>query len=92
MILIGVGQGLAFNPLTNAGIANVTNDIAGSASGVVNVVHQIGSSVGLSITIALTAGIASPIDSYNHSVYILLVLAIISLIFCFNIDHITKNN
>ena len=46
MVLLGVGQGLAFAPMTSAGIARVTAKDAGAASGLVNTAHQLGSSLG----------------------------------------------
>lgn len=55
MILIGVSQGLTLSPLTSSGVARVDHSDAGAASGVVNVAHQIGSSVGLSALIAIAA-------------------------------------
>lgn len=63
MVIIGIGQGFTLSPLTVAGVANTDKEIAGSASGVVNMVHQIGSSVGLSIITALTANLISPVLS-----------------------------
>ncbi|MEE6681361.1 MFS transporter [Pediococcus pentosaceus] len=53
--------------------------IAGSASGVVNMVHQIGSSVGLSIITALTANLISPVLSYDHAIIIMAVFMLISV-------------
>ncbi|AXB79473.1 MFS transporter [Novosphingobium sp. P6W] len=58
MLLIGVSQGLTLSPLTSAGVAGVDDADAGAASGAVNVAHQIGSSVGLSVLVAI-AGTAS---------------------------------
>lgn len=55
MLLIGVSQGLTLSPLTSAGVANVDPRHAGAASGAVNAAHQIGSSVGLSILVAISA-------------------------------------
>jgi EmrB/QacA subfamily drug resistance transporter len=55
MVLIGAGQGLAFAPLTAAGIARVTADDAGAASGLVNTAHQIGSALGLAVLVSLSA-------------------------------------
>lgn len=63
MVIIGIGQGFTLSPLTVAGVANTDREIAGSDSGVVNMVHQIGSSVGLSIITALTANLISPVLS-----------------------------
>jgi hypothetical protein len=55
MVLLGIGQGLAFAPLTSAGIARVTADDAGAASGLVNTAHQLGSSVGLAVLVTAAA-------------------------------------
>jgi EmrB/QacA subfamily drug resistance transporter len=55
MILIGAGQGLAFAPLTSAGISGVTAVDAGAASGLVNTFHQLGSALGLGILVAISA-------------------------------------
>ena len=58
MILIGAGQGASLGPLTASGIAGVTKEDAGAASGLVNVAHQLGGSLGLGIlvTVFATAG------------------------------------
>ncbi|GAA4770917.1 MFS transporter [Microbacterium gilvum] len=53
MLLIGIGQGFAFAPLTNFGITGATASDAGAASGVVNTFHQVGSSLGLGILVAV---------------------------------------
>jgi EmrB/QacA subfamily drug resistance transporter len=55
MVAIGVGQGLCLGPLTGAGIAGVAPRHAGAASGVVNVAHQLGGSLGLAILVAVFA-------------------------------------
>ncbi|MFI7171257.1 MFS transporter [Rhodococcoides fascians] len=55
MVLIGVGQGLAFAPLTNAGIADVDAADAGAASGLLNTAHQLGMAMGLGILVAISA-------------------------------------
>lgn len=53
MVLIGAGQGMTLSPLTAAGIAGVPARDAGAASGVVNVAHQLGNSLGLAVLVAL---------------------------------------
>jgi len=55
MVLIGAGQGMTLSPLTAAGIAGVPACDAGAASGVVNVAHQLGNSLGLAVLVALAA-------------------------------------
>ncbi len=64
MVLIGLGQGCSLSPLTVAGVARVEERDAGAASGVVNMAHQLGLSLGLSILVvafsAASEGVASP--------------------------------
>jgi EmrB/QacA subfamily drug resistance transporter len=55
MLLIGVSQGLTFSPLTSAGVSGVAHKHAGAASGAVNAAHQLGSSLGLSVLVAVSA-------------------------------------
>jgi EmrB/QacA subfamily drug resistance transporter len=55
MVMMGVGMGAALTPLTAAGIAGVKPDDAGAASGVVNVAHQLGGSLGLGILVTVFA-------------------------------------
>jgi predicted MFS family arabinose efflux permease len=63
MVLLGVGQGLAFGPLTAAGISGTTADDAGAASGLVNTAHQLGSSLGVGILVTASAGAPSLAES-----------------------------
>jgi len=62
MMLIGGGQGLAFAPLTTAGIAGVPPEDAGAASGLVNTAHQLGMALGLGILVALSAHVGSDLE------------------------------
>lgn len=43
LVLLGLGQGLVFGPLTTAGVAGAETRDAGAASGLVNTAHQFGS-------------------------------------------------
>ena len=61
MLLIGTSQGLTLSPLTAAGVADVAHKDAGAASGAVNVAHQTGSSVGLSVLVAVEGLGAGPL-------------------------------
>jgi hypothetical protein len=54
-VAIGAGQGLAFAPMTSAGIARVGTGDAGAASGMVNTFHQVGMALGLGVLIAASA-------------------------------------
>jgi MFS family permease len=55
MVLIGAGQGMALSQLTASGISGVAPQDAGAASGVVNVAHQLGNSLGLAVLVAIAA-------------------------------------
>ncbi|HLM07827.1 MAG TPA: MFS transporter [Blastococcus sp.] len=70
MVLIGAGQGLAFAPLTNAGIAGVAPADAGAASGLVNTAHQLGMALGLAVLSAVAvragAGLDGPAAVTGH--------------------------
>jgi EmrB/QacA subfamily drug resistance transporter len=61
MILLGIGQGASLGPLTAAGIVGVTPKDAGAASGLVNVAHQLGGSLGLGILVTLFAAANSSV-------------------------------
>jgi EmrB/QacA subfamily drug resistance transporter len=62
MMLVGAGQGLAFAPLTNAGIARVAPSDAGAASGLVNTAHQLGMALGLAVLAAVAAHAGPGLD------------------------------
>jgi EmrB/QacA subfamily drug resistance transporter len=55
LVLLGAGMGVALTPLTAAGIAGVAPEDAGAASGLVNVAHQLGGSLGLGALVAVFA-------------------------------------
>lgn len=63
MILIGIGQGGSIGPLTVAGLTEVPQKDAGAASGLVNVAHQFGSSIGLAILIVIFSSFQDPLLS-----------------------------
>ena len=79
MSLIGVGQGLAMSPLTNLGIQGVHGDDAGAASGVVNMVHQIGGAVGLSLMTTACLGIDAMSLRFHRSMLIALGCIIVAM-------------
>lgn len=56
LVLLGLGQGLAFGPLTSAGVAGARPEDAGAASGLVNTAHQLGSTLGVAVLTAAAAG------------------------------------
>lgn len=65
MILTGLGQGWLLAPLTAAGITDVSAKEAGAASGMTNVVHQLGGPVGLSIVVIFSSNISNMTQYYQ---------------------------
>jgi predicted MFS family arabinose efflux permease len=59
MILIGIGQGGVLGPLTVSAVAGVAGQDAGAASGLVNVAHQLGGSLGLGVLVVVFAATGS---------------------------------
>jgi EmrB/QacA subfamily drug resistance transporter len=53
LILIGGGMGISFVSLTTAGLAGVAPADAGAASGLVNVMQQLGAAVGLAVLVTV---------------------------------------
>ena len=60
-LLLGFGQGWVLAPLTMAGVAGVESRNAGAASGLVNVAHQLGASLGLAVLVVAYAGGHAPV-------------------------------
>jgi hypothetical protein len=87
MIVLGLGAGAAFTPLTASGVAGVAPEDAGAASGVVNVAHQLGGSLGLGVlvtvfasalpTAAHSAGLAHAISTSVTAAAVMLALALV---------------
>lgn len=48
-VVMGLGNGIAFAPLTALGLAGVTPELVGTGSGMVNVTQQVGASLGLAV-------------------------------------------
>ncbi len=79
MVILGLGAGAVFLPLTAAGVAGVAPQDAGAASGLVNVAHQLGGSLGLGILVTVfasasrvpsrtLAGLADPRIALAHGI------------------------
>jgi EmrB/QacA subfamily drug resistance transporter len=60
MIVLGFGNGAGLGPLTVAGVSGVEERDHGAASGLVNVAHQLGGSLGLGILIVVYAAVSAP--------------------------------
>lgn len=86
MALLGIGQGLATSPMTNLGINAVGTEDAGAASGMVNVAHQIGCSLGLSVMVALNANTTEVGAMYHTSMIAALSLIVLTLSVAFGVQ------
>jgi predicted MFS family arabinose efflux permease len=53
LLLFGIGNGLAFVPLTVGALAGVAPEDSGAASGLVNVMQQVGGSLGLAVLVTV---------------------------------------
>jgi EmrB/QacA subfamily drug resistance transporter len=53
LILIGAGMGISFVSLTTAGLAGVAPADAGAASGLINVMQQLGAALGLAVLVTV---------------------------------------
>ncbi|PZS25175.1 MAG: MFS transporter [Pseudonocardiales bacterium] len=53
LLVFGIGNGIAFVPLTTAALDGVDPDDAGAASGLVNVMQQVGGSLGLAVLVTV---------------------------------------
>jgi EmrB/QacA subfamily drug resistance transporter len=68
MVLLGIGMGSAFTPLTTAGISGVAGGDAGAASGLVNAAHQLGGTLGIGILVTVFAAAGSGSDAHRLAV------------------------
>jgi predicted MFS family arabinose efflux permease len=53
LLMFGTGNGLGFMPLTAAALAGVRTEDSGAASGLVNVMQQVGGSLGLAVLVTV---------------------------------------
>jgi EmrB/QacA subfamily drug resistance transporter len=67
MLLVGIGQGLAFAPLTSFGIVDAPAEDAGAASGLVNTFHQLGMAIGLAVLVALSASASDAAERFQRA-------------------------
>jgi hypothetical protein len=53
LTVMGIGAGMVFQPLTSLGLSGVNSRDTGAASGLINVAHQSGSTLGLAVLITV---------------------------------------
>jgi len=59
LVLIGAGMGISFVSLTTAGLAGVAPSDAGAASGLINVMQQLGAALGLAVLVTVFDSVTS---------------------------------
>ena len=67
MILLGIGAGMAFNPLLLAAMGDVGPEESGLASGVVNTAFMMGGALGLAVLASLAASRTDSLTASGHS-------------------------
>jgi len=70
MVLLGLGAGIAFNPVLLAAMGDVEPHEAGLASGTVNTSFMMGGALGLAVLVAVSTGVtsgssAAPVEALN---------------------------
>jgi EmrB/QacA subfamily drug resistance transporter len=85
MAILGAGAGAAFTPLTASGVANVAAEDAGAASGLVNVAHQLGGSLGLGVLVTVfsstqASGLAHAVSASLTAAAAMLALALVVVV------------
>jgi EmrB/QacA subfamily drug resistance transporter len=66
MILLGIGAGMAFNPLLLAAMGDVGPEESGLASGVVNTAFMMGGALGLAVLASLAASRSDSLTASGH--------------------------
>ena len=67
MILLGIGAGIAFNPVLLAAMSDVAPEESGLASGVVNTAFMMGGALGLAVLATLAASRSDSLRATGHS-------------------------
>jgi EmrB/QacA subfamily drug resistance transporter len=67
MVLIGVGGGLAFNPVLMASMSDVEPENSGLASGITNTAFMMGGALGLAVLASVAAARTSHLSAAGHS-------------------------
>jgi EmrB/QacA subfamily drug resistance transporter len=67
MVLLGIGAGMAFNPVLLAAMGDVPQEEAGLASGVVNTAFMMGGALGLAVLASLAASRTTSLEDSGSS-------------------------
>jgi MFS family permease len=66
MILLGIGAGIAFNPVLLAAMSDVEPQEAGLASGIVNTAFMMGGALGLAVLASIAASRTDSLSAAGH--------------------------
>ena len=66
MILLGIGAGIAFNPMLLAAMSDVAPEEAGLASGIVNTAFMMGGALGLAVLASVAASRTGSLRASGH--------------------------
>ena len=66
MILLGIGAGIAFNPVLFAAMSDVSPEESGLASGVVNTAFMMGGALGLAVLASIAASRTNSLTASGH--------------------------
>lgn len=92
LVVMGVGMGLIVAPLTDAVLSEVPREHAGSASGLINTVQQMGNALGLGLVSVVFFGVVPDdvrpvevgpafVDAFQHALgWVAAVMAVIFLL------------
>jgi hypothetical protein len=78
MMLLGLGAGLAFNPMLLAAMSGVAPDESGLASGVVNTSFMMGGALGLAILASVAAAGADAVKALNGGYHLAFLLGAVA--------------
>lgn len=67
MLLLGIGAGIAFNPVLMAAMNDVAPDESGLASGIVNTAFMMGGALGLAVLASIASARTSALLSSGHT-------------------------
>lgn len=79
MFILGLGQGLALTPTTNMGIYQVSPQATGTASGLVNVAHQLGGVLGLALMVNIASVFVGG-SGITKQFFVALIVAIVLMV------------
>jgi len=98
MVLIGAGMGVVFVPLTMASLAGVRPEDSGAASSMVNVMQQVGGSLGLAVLVTAAgnamghaAGQAAVVHGMSRAFTLAAVLDVLALLVVLTVMRTAPN-